>query len=79
MSSDFEDESRLQIAGLGRQEKQILEHLTNGASIRSIAAHIGITNAEAEHIVQQMMEKLAAKRIADLVRMGLEASFALRR
>jgi FixJ family two-component response regulator len=78
MSSDFRDNILLRVATLSQQEQETLELLTNGASIRSIAAHFDIADAEVESVVQHMKAKLSANRTADLVRIGLEASFAQR-
>ena len=78
MSFNLAHEPHLQVAEMSRQEQEILELLTNGASVRSIAAFIGIDPSDAEHLVRQMLAKLGAVGTADLVRLGLEARFARR-
>ena len=78
MSSNLERESHTQVGDLSRQEQEIIEHLTNGDSVRSIAADIGIDLLEAEHLIRQIMAKLSVTRTADLVRLGLESRLAQR-
>ena len=75
MSSYSGFESSSKIASLSSREKGALEHLVNGTSIRAIAAIFAVENAEAEKLVRGIMTKLSVDRIADLVRIGLEASY----
>lgn len=78
MSSNLADNNLLAVSTLSQTEQETLELLTNGVSIRSIAAHFSIANADVESVVRQMKAKLSANCTADLVRLGLEASAAQR-
>jgi FixJ family two-component response regulator len=62
------------VAGLSRQEKQILAGLANGRTITSIAAALSIAPQEAEHARNVLMEKLSARTTADAVRIGIYAN-----
>ena len=76
MSSNLEHESQRQVASLSKQEKEILEQLTNGASIRSIAAYFAIDIRDAGRLIEDLMANLSVSSTADLVRIGLEANVA---
>lgn len=63
--------SRLQ--RLTQRERQVMEHVVAGKHNREIAAELGISPRTVEVYKARLMDKLDVRRVADLVRLALEA------
>ena len=68
-------DAKLQIADLSRREKDILYHLANGHSNKSMAVALGISARTVEIHRANMMRKLGAQSTADAVRLAIQAGF----
>ena len=68
-------DAKLQIEGLSRREKDILHHLANGHSNKSMALALGISARTVEIHRANMMRKLGAQSTADAVRLAIQAGF----
>lgn len=63
--------SRLQ--RLTQRERQVMDHVVAGKHNREIAAELGISPRTVEVYKARLMDKLDVRRVADLVRLALEA------
>lgn len=75
---DGQDRKSLMItfARLTDRERQVMEQLVSGRSNKSIAAELQISPRTVEIHRARVMEKLAARNVAHLVRMALAAGIA---
>jgi FixJ family two-component response regulator len=64
------DEVRRKLARLSTREKEVMKHLILGHQHREIAADLGISPRTVEVYKARMMEKLGARSLADLIRLG---------
>jgi len=64
------------IAQLTERERQVLEHLIAGQSNKVIAYELGISPRTVEIHRARVMEKLRARSLSDLVRLGFAAGIA---
>ena len=67
---------RNRIARLTARERQVLEEVVSGRHNREIAAALGISPRTVEVYKARVMDKLQVDRVADLVRLALEAGLA---
>ncbi len=65
---------RLRLAALTPREREIFELLVQGATNKSIARRLEISPRTVENHRAHVMEKLHARGLSDLVRMGLRAA-----
>jgi RNA polymerase sigma factor (sigma-70 family) len=63
--------SRLQ--RLTQRERQVMDHVVAGKHNREIAAELGISPRTVEVYKARLMDKLDVRRVADLVKLALEA------
>ncbi|MDO9126155.1 response regulator FixJ [Parvibaculum sp.] len=71
--ADFSQAARTRIAGLTQREREVLEHLVSGQSNKVIAYELDISPRTVEVHRANLMEKMRARTLSDLVRMALEA------
>jgi two-component system response regulator FixJ len=64
------EEVRRKLARLSVREKEVMKHLILGHQHREIAADLGISPRTVEVYKARMMEKLGARSLADLIRLG---------
>jgi len=65
--------ARALMAQLSERERQVLERLAEGMHTREIGAELGISPRTVEVYKNRLMEKTDARKLADLVRLVLEA------
>ncbi|MEQ8268980.1 MAG: response regulator FixJ [Parvibaculum sp.] len=65
------------LAGLTLREREVLEHLVAGKANKMIAHDLGISPRTVEVHRANLMEKMQARTLSDLVRMALEAGVGL--
>jgi FixJ family two-component response regulator len=68
------DERARALARLTARERQVLAHVVQGQPNREVARALGISPRTVEVYKARMMEKLGARSLADVIRLGLEAS-----
>ena len=66
-------EARLLLASLSEREREVLELLVDGGSNKRIARELSISPRTVEIHRANMMQKLAAKHVAEAVRLRFEA------
>jgi two-component system, LuxR family, response regulator FixJ len=66
---------RARIAKLSPRERQLLEGIVQGHSTKVIADQLGISARTIDHHRANMMEKMRAGNVADLVRMAVQANY----
>lgn len=73
MKSKSEERASAQYVALSDKEKQCINYLASGYSVRSIAAKLSISDAEVGRTLGDLKEAFDVQCPADLVRIGLEA------
>jgi len=71
--ADFSQAAKARVAGLTQREREVLEHLVSGQSNKVIAYELDISPRTVEVHRANLMEKMQARTLSDLVRMALEA------
>jgi len=66
-----------QLARLTRHERTLFERITSGRAVRDIAEEFGLSVDKLDAERTQLMEKLQAKRVADLMRLRFRVGEAL--
>lgn len=69
--------AKRRIAGLTQREREVLEHLVAGKANKMIAHDLDISPRTVEVHRANLMEKMQARTLSDLVRMALEAGVGL--
>lgn len=73
----FADSAKRRVAGLTQREREVLEHLVSGKANKMIAYELNISPRTVEVHRANLMEKMQARTLSDLVRMALEAGVGL--
>ncbi|MDO8840491.1 MAG: response regulator FixJ [Parvibaculum sp.] len=71
--TDFSQAAKDRVAGLTRRERQVLERIVAGQPNKVIAHELDISRRTVEVHRANLMEKMQARSLSDLVRMALEA------
>jgi two-component system response regulator FixJ len=75
LSASSTDETRKRLATLSPRERELLIAVIEGKSTKMIADQLGISARTVDHHRANLMEKMNAANVADLVRMALVAGF----
>jgi two-component system, LuxR family, response regulator FixJ len=67
---------RDRIAGLSPRERELLDAIVAGNSTKMIAVRLGISARTVDHHRANLMDKMRAANVADLVRMAVQADYA---
>jgi two-component system response regulator FixJ len=70
------EELRNRLARLSRRERELLTAIVQGQSTKMIAETLGISARTVDHHRANLMDKMRATNVADLVRMAMQASSA---
>ncbi|HUO10672.1 MAG TPA: response regulator [Phycisphaerae bacterium] len=70
------EEVRKRLASLSKREAELLGAVIDGKSTKMIADELGISARTVDHHRANLMAKMRAANVADLVRMSVEAGFA---
>jgi two-component system, LuxR family, response regulator FixJ len=70
------EEVRTRIATLSPRERELLDAIVLGSSTKMIADRLGISARTVDHHRANLMEKMRAANVADLVRMAMQADYA---
>ncbi|ABS63655.1 response regulator receiver protein [Parvibaculum lavamentivorans DS-1] len=73
----FAKAAKHRVAGLTQREREVLEHLVAGKANKMIAYDLDISPRTVEVHRANLMEKMQARTLSDLVRMALEAGVRL--
>ena len=60
----------LMLSSLSRREREVLTHLTLGLHAKEIGEQLGISHRTVEVHKAHIMEKMGARSVIDIVRMG---------
>jgi two-component system, LuxR family, response regulator FixJ len=66
---------RTRIASLSPRERELLDAIVMGSSTKMIADRLGISPRTVDHHRANLMEKMRAANVADLVRMAMHADY----
>jgi two-component system, LuxR family, response regulator FixJ len=66
---------RVRIATLSPRERELLDAIVLGSSTKMIADRLGISARTVDHHRANLMEKMRAANVADLVRMAMQADY----
>lgn len=66
---------RVRIGSLSARERELLESIVLGQSTKMIADALGISARTVDHHRANLMEKMKAENVADLVRMAMQADY----
>jgi FixJ family two-component response regulator len=66
---------RKRIASLSPRERELLDAIVLGSSTKMIADRLGISARTVDHHRANLMEKMRATNVADLVRMAMQADY----
>ncbi len=66
---------RDRIAGLSPRERELLDAIVAGNSTKMIAVRLGISARTVDHHRANLMDKMRAANVADLVRMAVQADY----
>jgi two-component system response regulator FixJ len=67
--------ARERIGSLSARERELLDSIVQGRSTKMIADALGISARTVDHHRANLMEKMKAENVADLVRMAVEADY----
>lgn len=70
------EDVRKRLESLSPRERELLAAVVAGKSTKMIADELGISSRTADHHRANLMEKMNATNVADLVRMALEGGFS---
>jgi two-component system response regulator FixJ len=70
------EDIRKRLASLSKREAELLAAVIDGKSTKMIADELGISARTVDHHRANLMAKMRAANVADLVRMSVEAGFA---
>lgn len=77
IKANFSETAIERVAGLTRRERQVLEHLIAGQPNKVVAYKLSISPRTVEVHRANLMAKMQARSLSDLVRMALEAGISL--
>lgn len=64
------------LASLTRRERQVLEHIAAGASVRECAESLGIANSTVDNHKSRLMRKLGVRKSSEVVRFAFRVGIA---